>query len=182
MDGKESQLPGKGEKYIMGWEDPVAAWINQKIVDEQRCNGPAVDRAEVRTVMRKIPFQVVKDPRFAFCGLIGEWAIARGDIKVLMLFRDFKDIVASVERDKDFFCGEWRGDNAEQFYRDAFFESMRIIATMRIPFRLLPFPDILDNFDLVHEALCFLGLDFDLEEGRKIWDTLVDRTQVSPSV
>lgn len=102
---------------------------------------------------------VVKDPRLTWHPkLIRTWWEYRKDIKLLILHRDPKYIINSRLRYENFEDPKDR-KTIEDYHSD-YHNFMMEVIDLKIPFKLIMFPDFCYNKDILFDALCYLCRDF----------------------
>jgi len=126
------------------------------------------------------PVDAIKDPRFMWHpDIIETWYKVRGkDIKVLILHREFEEVILSRLK-----AGWKDGDpkrrkNINELKID-FAEFMTRILKLGIAYSILYYPNFLKEYDSVYKALSHLDINFDKEEGKSIWSDLVNMDFVS---
>lgn len=161
-----------------GLEDPAVVAINDRLIGELRRTGAAENTLSAYgDEMRAIARPVVKDPRFTFHpGMLRAWSSVRSDLTVLLTYRKPEDSVASRERKAAQLQHAGRQD-PDALRRD-FADTIECLLDLRLPYRLLLFPQFLSRYDDVHAALTDLGLAIDPEAGSRTWAKLVDRKLV----
>ncbi len=129
--------------------------------------------------MAGISNQVIKDPRFTHHPeIIRAWHSVRGDLKVLLTYRSPEQILESSKR-----LSVVRPNHLHQsdVFRQDFANCIEAMLDLDIDFRILLFPYFLKQYDNVYQAFSELGLHFDREVGRQVWDRLVDLGKVTAS-
>lgn len=161
-----------------GLENPGVVQINDAILAEVERTGAFTESLALhREAMRQMNLPVVKDPRFTFHpALLHAWHTVRPDIRVLMTYRTPEHCLASRKRHPRFLMHRGKTD-AEVFRRD-FANTLETLLKLDIPFEMLLFPHFLNQYDKVAHHLQTLGIVFDLEQGRRIWNQLVDESKV----
>ncbi|NOX54042.1 MAG: hypothetical protein GXP27_06295, partial [Planctomycetes bacterium] len=144
-----------------------------------------VDRKVVRAI-KTTRLSVAKDPRLClYPAAMEAWAANRDDLKLIVLMRRIDHVALSLHRRKPWFARTdplLEEETVEETARrraQAFYECLQIAAAHAVPLRILSYPEFLDRYDLVHEALvAFGGLRWDHEAGRRTWEKLVDKNKV----
>jgi len=125
---------------------------------------------------------VIKDPRFTWHPrLIEEWYKLRSDLTLLLLHRNIEDILKSRKRLGEEMGGYTDPKRADQIllYKTDFADFYTKMLEIKIPHRVLFFPDFLTDYETVYEALCYLGYGFNKEKGHKVWEETIDVNLVS---
>lgn len=120
-----------------------------------------------------------KDPRITWHpDIIKAWVEVRPDIKLLVLHRKIEHILKSRQKLPSAFRDPKRGDNLEEFKED-FKKFMKAVKEIKVPYKFLIFPDFLKKYDEVYTALQELGMTFEYELGKNVWDEIVDFSFIS---
>lgn len=159
-----------------GYEDCGTMAVNQAIGDDLFRNA---NTATLTATVHGIRRDVVKDPRFIWYGssILDFWCKARSDIRVLFLTRDLASVWRSMRKQTGAYA--WTYPDMPQQLHHNVRATLFYMAQHDVPFRVLRFPDFLDQYDRVAEALHFGGLQFNDWFGKTIWERLVDRSLVT---
>lgn len=161
------------DKINAGREHREAIMINNTIWDG--CAAGRIDFSYLKEDIRSIENKVIKDPRFTWpCPYILKvWAKYANDFRLVLCHRNFDSVAASKTA-----IGSTKLTSSDDC-RETFFMFMERVLELNIPFRVLKFPDFLEQYDLVHEALSIFGkLNFSKQEGKKVWSDWVDHSKV----
>lgn len=165
-----------------GMEKGVFTTMNRAIWQ----NGGANARQRKRILNYGRP--TFKDPRLMiYPEALQEWIALRPDLGLLILFRPMAHVAASAERHPKWFkrraetrnVNDMRDDDHMNWRYRQFYECLCTAVASKVPMRLLTFPEFLEDYDAVHEALTTVGgLEIPYEEGKQCWDRLVDLDKV----
>lgn len=160
-----------------GLEDEQIVRMNDEMLHEITRAGRAVKTLEkYGSTIRNLPHTVVKDPRFTFNpGLIRAWRSVRDDLTVLVTYRNPEHTIKSRKRLPGLMH---RNQKKPDIIRRDFANFIEVLLEQKIDFRLLLFPQFLQEYDRVYATLMELGLSFEKEEGARIWKDLVDPQKV----
>jgi hypothetical protein len=166
------------ESVDAGLEYPRVVQINDALNRALRETGDAAEAlAEHRAEMRALDFKVVKDPRFTFHpGNLRAWHLVRPDLSVLLTYRKPEHCLASRQRNAKSLMVKDR-TQADNIRRDLA-NTLEVLLELDIPYRLLLFPQFLDQYDRVRAAFEDLGLPIDPETGATTWNRVVNRDKV----
>lgn len=171
-----------------GWRDDVNAGLeNPQSVQWSHQIHEAVSAgllpeflAATGDAMRAFDRPVIKDPRFvSLPHTLDVWLSVRQDLRFLMLYRDEEK---AVESSRQYL--KWHGcglpfDRHVANTREAVKRFLYRAVRAKLPLRVLYFPEVLDDYDSLHEALTsFGGLAIDKEAGREAWSGMVRRDLV----
>lgn len=120
--------------------------------------------------------KVVKDPRFFLYSnedIISKWSALRKDLKFVVTTRSFDNIAASRNAlGHDQF-------SSESELKLRFSDAISQLLSNKIPFTFLEFPDFIDDFEVVYDALCHFGdLEMNYSQAKEEWLKLVDKSKV----
>jgi hypothetical protein len=161
------------DKINAGKENREAIMVNNTIWDG--CVAGRVDFSYLKDDIKAIKNKVIKDPRFTWpCPYILKvWAKYADDLRLVLCHRNFDCVAASRTAIESSIL------KSTDECRETFFMFMERVLELNIPFRVLKYPDFLDQYDLVYESLSIFGkLNFNKEKGKKIWDKWVDLSKV----
>lgn len=170
------------KKINAGGEDSTVVWINRWLYASTLKHGSAsLFILKNRRHILNFSLQVVKDPRFTCPGVMEGWLKLRKDLKVLVMVRHFKDVIASRKKmgnfSKDF--QDTREYTVDRLQTD-FSDFLNILERNATKYTMISFPGILDEYDLFYKSLLSLGCNFfEKEKGRKVWERTVNKKLVS---
>ena len=119
----------------------------------------------------------IKDPRFFWhSDLIEAWYETRKDLKFIICHRNINDVYESRKR-LPVKWGDPKRKSLDEFYID-FADCFTKILELGIEYKILFFPNFLDNHFKVWDVLCKFGLHHDYDEGKKIWNRIIDKKKV----
>lgn len=152
------------DKYNAGYEDPKFVSINERII-----RGEIVPKEDFEYTR-----EAVKDPRLTYFGAkaLKRWLSERNDLKVILMTRKLQD---SYNSRKLTIGDDWLPNELIEWELDLF-ETKDVIK--EIDHCILPFPEIVENYDLVHEGLKKVGVEIDYKVGEKIWKQIADIKKV----
>lgn len=156
-----------------GGELPESIRINNSILAAYEKG--SWDKESFGNRIKRIRKHVFKDPRFTWnCPAILEtWSHHRKDLKFLVSHRDFD----SISRSKKHTNASSLTDQEE--CRTVFLQFIERVVDLNIPFMVLKFPDYLEQFDRVYDALTkFGGLKADKPFARRKWASWIDSRMV----
>ena len=165
-----------------GGEDSTVVWINRWMYAcKLKYGTSSLFVFKGREHILDFKLQIVKDPRFTWPGVMEGWLKLRKDLRVLILTRPFKDVVASRKK-MGIMSNDWqdpRKYTIERLQID-FSNFLNVLGRNNTKYTMISFPGILDEYDLFYKSLRFLGHNtFDKEKGRKVWEKTVNKKLVS---
>lgn len=154
--------------------------LNNAIAEHVKQNG-LVELEKFRPDIRAIAQPVLKDPRFVVKpGVLETWVAARTDLRFLICFRDIESSVKSAQA--TFHDPESKVNDFDAHVKDTrrkMAEFLLKVTEMDIPFAVLHMPKALTQYARIQQALTgFGGLLIQQDAGKRIWDSLYDRSKV----
>jgi hypothetical protein len=117
---------------------------------------------------------IFKDPRLTWNPeLIESWWCVRKDIKLIICHRDIEQIYKSRKSMEPHQDDPKRTEINE--YKIDFADFFTEVLKLDIPYILLFYPKFLENFDSTWEELCKIGLTHDYNNGKNIWNKIIDK-------
>jgi len=175
----------------ISWDDNVhAGYEDRDIVTINRClhkayiknKSPMAFYSQYKKRIFTFSLEVVKDPRFTWPGVLPAWWELRKDLKLLIMFRDFDDVVASRQqmnnggRDltdtRGYTVGRVRSDFAQFF---------NFVLVNRIQYRIVLFPDFFDKQADFIQAIIDLGIPILFSKSRDVLNKIIDKKLISIS-
>ena len=166
------------EMSLCGMEHPVSMDINNSIMGKIT---KQTDK-EIEIKIKSIKNQVIKDPRFTRRRgkIVKTWHKIRKDFKFIILNRDYSAMAdrsiytqSIPNPEKIFDKNKLIEQNKKRF--DTF---LNVINKLKIPYKIIIFPDFLDQYNLIYEYLHWGGLKFDYNKGELIWNQWADKSKV----
>jgi hypothetical protein len=165
-----------------GMEDSQVVQINRVLAEQYKKGDSYHARTIIKVWLRTKALSIVKDPRFTWPGVLLPWAEVVKDLNILFMHRKFEEIALSRAR-----LGEHSNDvsdtriyNLTRLYED-FSQFFNVVFLHNLKFRVLCFPEVLDNFPSVWQALHDLGVKIDLDCGAEIWKTTIKPELITSS-
>jgi hypothetical protein len=155
-----------------GFEDPKVVAINSTILEGR-------DDLRTEVHIQNVQRLVVKDPLFTVDGAkpLKHWWRHRKDLRVLLLVREPRRILASLAAHPEYFPGVDSEDHntlIATYWRRGV-ETAAFCLRAGIPLRMLTFPDFLSQYSRVEKALLGFGkLPVPAEWLRAAWEKVVD--------
>lgn len=119
--------------------------------------------------------EVVKDPRITWHPDIIEAIYkARPDAKLIICHRDIKDIQQSRLNLNERY-NDPKPRKVLEDYQVDFAEFYTRVVKIKIPYKVLLYPDCLRNHKELWTELSDFGLSHDINTGKKVWDKLIDK-------
>ena len=132
-------------------------------------------RQIIKEIDQKGRIEVIKDPRFTWHpDIIEAWWEVRKDIKLIICHRDIKSIMKSRNSLPVEFSDPKKRELIQ--YKEDFANFFTKVLQLGIPYETLFFPNFLRDFKSTWNTLCSIGLEHDLDVGKRVWDILVDQT------
>ena len=179
------------DKIRAGYELPVVANINFVMCRDYFRKGNPINlddyvlnhsgkpfnwtyRQAIGMVDEKGFIKVIKDPRFTwYPDIVEAWWSVRQDFKLIICHRDIESVVKSRNMmPKEHSDLKNRGSLQ---YKEDFADFFTKVLQLEIPYETLFFPNFLRNFKSTYNVLEKVGLHFDYDLGKKVWDCLIDR-------
>jgi len=165
-----------------------ANWIEQwnaglEPTDVSRVNGaiwigndPAYQSIPAQTeAIKAFEYKIIKDPKFFYGNVLNTWLSVRKDMKFLICLRKFSAVYKSRLSAKQLAMAR----KPEELENDLGRFVSQLVFN-QIPFEFVCFPEFLDEYDTIYKKLKSLQPDLDINyhTGKKIWNSLVDKSNV----
>lgn len=161
------------EKLNAGYENKKVSFINNLLSFsyEEVVNANYMD--VVLDYMSKIDDEVIKYPRFIFeTRILDKWLDLFPNSKIILTYRKPEKVLQSkrvITNDFPF---------SEEQLKKAWWDCYKFLQEKNVFFCYLSFPEFLGMYDEIHKVLGFIGVNFNKEYGRSVWENIVDYSKV----
>ena len=165
------------DKINAGMENKNVVYTNREIYTSYSHYG-SIGQCLLRhkSYILNCAIPVVKDPRFTWPGVMETWCKLRSDLKVLIMFRDFKQVIASRKA-----MGSLSNDTIDKreytlkrLYTD-FAQFFNVILVYKVPYKLLVFPDVLNQPNDIVQSVIDLGVKLSFNKSLEVLESLIDK-------
>ena len=160
-------------KLNAGFENKKVSFINNLLIfsykEIEECDYMDV----VKDYISNIEDEVIKYPRFLFESKVLElWLELFPKSKIIMTYREPKMVLQSKN------VHSMNFPFSEPELDEKWCECFVFLQTNKIPFCCFKFPNFLNMYGDIYTILKGIGIDFDKEYGRSVWDSIVDLNKV----
>ena len=161
------------EQFNSGLDHPEASRINKAI---WQGNDPYYYSVEAQTQsIKTIPNKIIKETNFFNGHVLDTWLGARNDLKFLICLRKF----TAVQKSRKYYQQLLQLKSPEALENE-FGRFLSKLVFKKIPYEIVCFPNIIEDYDTVYKKLKSLepNIDINWATGKKYWEEIADKTMV----
>lgn len=144
-------------------------------------NKNRLSKEEILNFILNMKKEVTKNPRFLDLDEVGlktfqYWYEVWPELRVILMQRNLKDTIQSFNRIKNKKIVDVENEIKKR--KKIWDRFSKYLEDKKINFIILNFPDFLKDYDLFYSKLESIGINFDEEKGKKIWDKQINLNKV----